>query len=183
MAMGNNVTAPPPIVDGWLPHGRWACTEKEAKAAYVDGRPGDRETIWREWEQITKALRSVVGEIAACWLSGSFFTDKPDPSDIDCLYIIDSVRLMEAISAEARHAQLLEIVAQSRVKELFGVRVDSYILEWIPTSGCEILEGTHGYLQQRGYWDNLWCRVRDADARLDAVPRRGYLEVHLDGYK
>lgn len=177
------MTAPPRIVDGQLPHGRWVCTEEEAKTAYVDGQPGDREAIWAEWQQITGALRAVVGEVPACWLSGSFFTDKPNPSDIDCLYIVDSDRLVRATQADVRHSWLLQTVAASQVKNTFGVRVDSYILEWKPTPGCDVLEGTQGYLQQRGYWDNLWCRVRDADARLDAIPRRGYLEVQLDGYK
>jgi hypothetical protein len=173
----------PPLDGGWLPPGRWVCTEEEAKAVYVDGQPGDREDIWLEWQQVTSAVRDVVGEVAACWLSGSFFTDKPDPRDIDCVYIIDSTRLIDAAASDPRHAMFLYQVATSQLKDVHGVRVDSYVLEWMPTPGAEMPEEAKEYLGWRGYWDDLWCRIRDEDARLDSIPRRGYLEVYLDGYK
>ncbi|MFD0856739.1 DUF6932 family protein [Actinomadura adrarensis] len=174
---------PPPLVDGQLPHGRWVCTEEEVKAAYIDGQAGDREEIWREWREVTGVLRNIVGEVAACWLSGSLFTDKPDPADVDCVYIIDVERLLTAANSDARHDAFLRYVARSQLKDVYDVRVDSYILEWTPTPGPAISDVARGYLRRRGYWDDLWCRVRDEDPRLDSIPRRGYLEVQLDGYK
>jgi hypothetical protein len=177
------MTSPPPIVDGQLPPGRWVCTEQEAKAAYVDGRLGDREAIWGEWQQLTGAVRAVVGEIPACWLSGSFFTDKPDPADLDCVYIIEATRVQEASRASPRHGRFLWEVTTSQVKGSYGLRVDSFVLNWVPTPGPTPPPEAKKYLERRGYWDDLWSRVRDNDLRLDAIPRRGYLEVHLDGYK
>lgn len=177
------MTALPRLTAGHLPQGRWACSEVEVHGAYVAGRPGDREAIWQEWQQVTSALRSVVGEVAACWLSGSFFTDKPSPADIDCVYVVDTARLSAAASSNQQHAAFLQLVNTSGVKQAFGVRVDTYILEWMPSPGSQPAVGTGSYLQSRGYWDDLWCRLKDADLRLGSIPRRGYLEVHLDGYK
>lgn len=174
---------PPRLVDGQLPHGRWMCTVDDVEAVYVSVQPGEREAIWSEWQSLTGAVREVVGEIAACWMSGSFFTDKPDPADIDCLYVIDAARLIESTSTNPVHHAFLDVVGTSRVKSQFKLRVDSYILAWVPTPGPGKNAEAGGYFEWRGYWDDLWSRVRDDDPRLDSIPRRGYLEVHLDGYQ
>lgn len=174
---------PPPLTNGKLPQGRWVCSVEETEAAYVSGQSGDREAIWSHWRSLTDALREVVGEIAACWLSGSFFTDKPDPVDIDCVYVVDHARLAEASAASPENEMFLRIVRTSQVKDRFKLRVDSYVLAWVPTAGPGKNEEAKGYFEWRGYWDDLWSRVRDDDLRLDAIPRRGYLEVHLDGYR
>ena len=65
----------------------------------------------------------------------------------------------------------------------FADKGDSYVLEWMPSPGHQRPVGAEPYYGNRGYWDNLWVRVRDSDQRLDSVPRRGYLEVILDGYR
>lgn len=174
---------PPKLVDGQIPMGRWVCTVDEAETEYVTGRAGDREAIWSEWQRLTRAVKQAVGEVAACWLSGSLFTDKPDPADIDCVYVIDTDQLHVAAAADPRVAAFLVRVASGRVKHVYGMRVDSFILEWIPTSGPARTPGAEQYFEDRGYWDDLWSRVKDADLRLDSIPRRGYLEVIIDGYK
>lgn len=74
-------------------------------------------------------------------------------------------------------------MSRSQVKQTFQLPVDSYVLEWTPTPGPGVPVGARGYLEQRGYWDDLWVRVKDTDDRLDSIPRRGYLEVIVDGYR
>lgn len=165
--------------------GRRTCTVAEVEAQFVPSDPSDvRRVIWDQWVDLTNALRSIVGEVAACWLSGSFFTDKPIPGDIDCLYVIDTSRLAAvSASGQVNHIWFLHCASRGRVKSAFGLNVDSYVLEWAPTPGPARGVGTGTYLADRGYWDDLWVRVKDPDARLDSIPRRGYLEVILDGYK
>ena len=143
-----------------------------------------RRAIWKQWLSLTRALRDVVGEIPACWLSGSFFTDKPVPGDIDCLYVIDTDRLA-AVAASGRldHIRFVALATRGHVKAAFGIPVDSYMLEWVHTPGPDVPVRARSYLEMRGYWDDLWVRVKDSDHRLDSIPRRGYLEVIIDGYK
>lgn len=175
----------PTLVGGQLPFGRWATTIPEIDAAYVPADPNDvRRQIWDQWVSLTIALKSVVGEIASCWLSGSFFTDKAIPGDIDCLYIIDTDRLA-AVTASQRpdHIWFVQQATKGLIKANYGIPVDSYVLEWVPTSGPNIPVGARSYLELRGYWDDLWVRVKDSNHRLDSVPRRGYLEVIIDGYR
>lgn len=102
-------------------------------------------------------------------------------ADIDCVYVIDAGVLQSARSRGDRAIQFLESVASSRMKD-FGLRVDSYILEWMPTHGVIPTVAAGPYRDSRGYWDDLWSRQRSSDTREDAIPRRGYLEVILDGY-
>lgn len=35
---------------------------------------------------------------------------------------------------------------------------------------------------RRGYWDDLWCRLRSNDDNEARVSRRGYVEVIIDGW-
>lgn len=171
----------PPLVDGRLPLGRWPATPAETAERFVPSDNKDRVQIWDHWSRLTDALQQLVGHLPAAWLSGSFLTTKDVPADIDCVYVIDTGVLQAACSRGERTAQLLESVASSRMKG-FGLRVDSYILEWMPTHGATPTVAARPYRDRRGYWDDLWSRQRSSDAREDAIPRRGYLEVILDGY-
>jgi hypothetical protein len=43
------------------------------------------------------------------------------------------------------------------------------------------------YLRRRGYWDDFWMRTRSGTKGqpfqvADALPRRGYVEISLDGF-
>jgi hypothetical protein len=181
---GDRVTVPA-LVGGHLPMGRWVCSRDEVEMAFVPAVPTDpRRLIWEQWMDLTDALQRIVGEVAACWLSGSFFSDKPVPGDIDCLYVVDTDRLATVVArgrkdeiAFVRHA------TTGKVKETYGLRIDSYIMEWVPTPGPIPGVGAQRYLSERGYWDDLWVRVKDNQPRLDSIPRRGYLEVIVDGYR
>lgn len=178
--------AAPALDKGHLPMGRHVCTLSEVEREYVPDSPTDqRREIWNQWIALTSALRSVLGEVAACWLSGSFFSSKDVPGDIDCLYVVDAARLAKVSASEdAGHAGLVRAAAFGLIKDETGLLIDSYILEWVPTPGVERSNPAQdAYHADRGYWDDLWVRVRDDDQRLDSIPRRGYLEVLIDGYR
>jgi len=164
--------------------GRWVCTPDEVEAAFVTPDTGVRQAIWEDWKVLHAALRMVVGEIAACWVAGSFVSDKATPGDIDCVWIVDAQRWVQAWNAADPQArQLLFEAAKGYIKPRRNIQVDSYVLEWMPSPGPNPVVGGDSYYGRRGYWDDLWVRVKDPDQRLDSIPRRGYLEVILDGYR
>lgn len=172
----------PVLEDGALPLGRWPATIEEIEASYVTGLSEKRKQVWSDWLELTAALREVLGSVPAAWLSGSFLTDKAEPGDIDCVYLVEW-NVMRALPAvDPQRAAFVELVASSRVKEHLGLAVDSFVLEWWPRAGTRRVAWTARYLEDRGYWDDLWSRQRSSDPRLDGMPRRGYLEVILDGY-
>lgn len=174
----------PELVDGHLPMGRWVSSPDEVEAAFVADDSGVRPDIWAEWTTLRDALRSAVGAIASCWMAGSFLSDKRSPNDIDCLWIIDADLWDRALnSGNPRLAAFLLNCAGNGVKSAYGMRIDSFVLEWFPTPGPNRPPDAESYYGHRGYWDNLWVRMRDSDSRLDSIPRRGYLEVILDGYR
>lgn len=170
----------PQLEAGQLPQGRWNCTPSEVEAAFVS-EGSSREPIWNDWITLTATMRRIVGYLPSVWMSGSFFTDKPVPGDIDCVYLVDTVDFQRALGPRDADSQLLWAIANSRSKGVLGLNVDSYVLEWAPSGGAAL--STPVYYKYRGYWDDLWVRVKDPDPRLDSIPRRGYLEVTLDGYR
>lgn len=170
----------PPLHNGALPHGRWSCEPADVEAAFVHGLAPERQRIWDDWVMLTDTLRSVVGRVPAAWLSGSFLTDKPVPGDLDSVYVVDTADYQASISDPMR--QFVAVVARNQVKDVLNVKVDSFILEWDPTPGSDP-SSSGSYYRYRGYWDDLWVRQRDLDPRLESIPRRGYVEVILDGYR
>lgn len=177
--------AAPALIDGHLPMGRHVCTLAEVERAYVPDAPADRRReIWTQWVGLTGALQSALGEVAACWLSGSFFSSKPVPGDIDCLYVVDIARLAKLSATEDPAAAGLVYAAATGGIKRTGAMIDSYVLTWVPTPGVERDNPIQDqYHRNHGYRDDLWSRVRDVDRRLGAIPRRGYLEVLIDGYR
>jgi hypothetical protein len=172
----------PTLVDGALPLGRWSATLAEIEAMFVDGQCAKRHEVWTDWLQLTEALRDIV-TLPAAWLGGSFFTEKEEPGDLDSVYVVEWAAVVAAkLSPDPRRAQLVQAIAANEVKDVFGLSVDSFILEWWPTPGPKAPGYAQGYRERRGYWDDLWSRRRSADPRQDAVPSRGYVEVIFDGY-
>ena len=87
----------PALVGGHLPLGRWPATPDEVAATFVPPHAtAKRQQIWADWNTLTDAVKSAVGQLPAAWLSGSYFTEKPEPGDIDCVYLIDTARLAQA---------------------------------------------------------------------------------------
>jgi hypothetical protein len=84
---------------------------------------------------------------------------------------------------DRRHLAFLEIVSTSQVRDFLKLRVDSYIMEWLPWQGVSPEVEHLPLLQNRGYWDEFWARMKDDDPAIAALPRRGYLEVLIDDYQ
>lgn len=185
----------PPILttgplNGNLPPGRHVCTRDQAKAQYVPHHDTHRQELWIAWEKLTDAYHEALGSIICCWLSGSFFTTKETPGDIDCLYIIDE----QAYAHRKRDKQYKDLIANTRgyrAKQRFGIPVDPFILVWKPkiySPGHHKSDST--YCKNRGHWDDLWSRAPQYDDNgnkvyndISAWPQRGYLEVTIDGFR
>ena len=175
---------------GVLPLGRHPATAQEIQDRFVSDPSftgsATRQEIWLHWLQAVEDLRQVV-PVCAVWLAGSFFTDRLDPDDMDGLYIVPSREAFEAKAMNPEAAAVLGAFATNRVRDLTGLRLDTFVLEWMrsPVPGVHrFLNGT--YFETRGHWDDFWQRVRHGakgtvfDA--DCLPERGYLEVTIDGW-
>jgi len=176
------MTIPTPGALG-LPLGRWIAVPADLDELTKIGDEDHRRALVSEWRTLTDAVRSAVGRVPACWLGGSFFTTKERPSDLDCVYVLHHDDL-QAAQSDPEKAQFLAAIVGKGARENFGLRVDTYYLDWWPRPGT--LRGSEerrsGYLQDRGYWDDLWSRSREGELAEQKLPRRGYLEVIVDGY-
>lgn len=182
---------PPLTGSGLLPLGRYPATVAEVEAPFVTdskwAASKTRTTIWADWVQITAQTRRIV-PVAAAWLGGSFLTSKLDPDDLDVVYLIDSRKI--AAVTKPLHRGFLSLLAQGdALRKLRGKRLDTFIISWVPDpDATRAVPGFDDYASDRGYWDDLWQRKLSGPktaARVpsDALPKRGYLEVILDGFQ
>lgn len=174
--------------EGYLPLGRYRATESEIESRFVTGIPTPRRAeVWSHWLQATSHLRALV-PVCAAWLGGSFLSEKPEPDDVDVLYVIGSRELLTARFRDANAANVLAAFSNAKqVRETTGLRVDTYIYSWNRNTAADLPRLSHGEsYMQRGYWDELWSRrlngPKGSRSDADAVPSRGFLEVVLDGY-
>lgn len=165
-----------------LPPGRYHATQAEVEAVFLTSQR--RKELWQEWQDATALLNSAV-EIATAWLGGSFFTSKEEPGDIDCVYWVDAAHLANLGQDDQT---IVEAFAGGGSLEALGFRVDAYLVPWV-SNPTPIPRGVddRAYYQGRGYWDDLWAKMRSGaknsqPSRLDSYPRRGYVEVTIDGY-
>ncbi|HJX78592.1 DUF6932 family protein [Glutamicibacter sp.] len=142
-----------------------------------------RQQIWDHFVKATAMLRDSL-PIAAVWIGGSFVTNKPEPNDIDAVYILNQNKYSTLDDFGKRR-----IAGFAEDGWLFdrGIRVDSHVVDWFPHSELDMEDPSQGpYLKSRGYWDDFLQRYAvDKLAELtedSAIPKRGYLEVILDGY-
>jgi hypothetical protein len=148
-----------------------------------------RQALWGEWQAAVQILRSVV-PIAAVWLSGSFISSKLDPEDVDTVFWVRDDLLEAARLKDPRSANVVAAFSQGRgvLEGATGLRVDSYLCAWRPNPSPMPRDWRDTeYQTQRGYWDDFWLRHRsgaktDPPVPEDALPRRGYFEVLIDGY-
>lgn len=186
-----------PAIDtatGQLPLGRFPATLEILEQRYVGGSEYSASTtrrdIWDDFMDVTTGLRGIV-PVCYAWVSGSFMSSKLDPEDIDVLYWCeDSDINAAATTADTALMELLQAVAQSNLRAVTGHKVDSRIGQWHvrPEPGLQSTQAHWGYASSRGFWDDFWMRNRSGpkDAppvRADALPRRGYVEVELDGHR
>lgn len=172
---------------GALPCGRFPAELDEVAAAFVNGLAPKRAELWTEWQDFTAILRRHV-HVASVWLGGSFFTAKPDPSDVDSVFWVENTELLAA-RADLTRARVINFLTTPGWAKANGLRVDAYVVPWVSNGGVEPRnEEDRIYYRDRGYWDDLWVRLRSGakgatPTRLDSIPRRGYLEVTLDGHE
>lgn len=145
-----------------------------------------RSDIWDAWNVATEALRRIV-PVGMVWLGGSFTTSKLNPHDIDCTYWIDADEV-EFVQSDAAKAAALSFFAQGRSLKSQGLPIDNFLLTWrgVPDPSLASTEDSDYYLA-RGHWDDWWQRERvsalgSPPSRQDAVSRRGYVEVIIDGF-
>ncbi|HEY4237424.1 MAG TPA: hypothetical protein VGM45_08825 [Gaiellaceae bacterium] len=171
--------------------GRYPTTLAEIEARFVTdamfAASTTRAKIWDEWKVATDYLRAQI-PVVAVWIGGSFTTTKVDPDDVDCLYVIDAAQLAIASADPAKAAIIGNFARGKMIRNTLGWQVDTYICVWRPVPNPAIAtQEDHLYYHDRGHWDDWWQRQRMAPSgapygRDDTLPRRGYLEVILDGF-
>lgn len=154
---------------------RYAFDQVTAHWAFNDRRQELLDGLCRFVDE----LRSVV-LVCAVWLSGSYFTSKKLPADIDTTVVVPAEELDELTGND----RLLFTPAGLRgLAGRINVRVDAYILPWHCLPRPDPNDPDHRrYLVGRGYWDDWWMRLRSSTPAEGALPRRGYVEVIVDGY-
>ncbi|OBH55023.1 hypothetical protein A5687_03350 [Mycobacterium mantenii] len=180
----------PPFANptGALPVGRYLTTADEIHSRFVDNKSARRQEVWDDWNKATTLLNSHL-PICAVWLSGSFLTQKDEPDDVDCVYWAEDTEIDRA-RTNPISATIIDVFAQKdALRSLVGLRVDTFVVPWNCCSDlANATIATASYFQNRGHWDDFWQRMRSggkgaAAVREDALPRRGYLEVILDGFR
>jgi hypothetical protein len=186
-----------PLLDkttGFLPPGRHVCTADEVEEVFVRGEAfsgsASRSKIWSDWNDALALLQSAV-TVHAVWIGGSFTTAKLDPEDIDVTYIVNANEVRGLQGKDE-----LNIIGifntPGRVKSELRLDVDNFLIWWEYIPSPIALNPSQLRLQDlyywaRGHWDDWWQRARQGPKDspptvLDAVPRRGYLEVPVSDY-
>lgn len=178
---------------GFLPLGRFPCTLDELEAEFVDSPTftgsATRSEVFADFLSVVGMLRAFDASLVErAWIGGSFVTNKPNPDDIDCLFILSGDRY-EALPSNRKRNQVRRFNRKGWVRESLNLRVEAFVLIRVPFAnpweGDGVRAEARPYTQVRGAWDDWWLRTRtgegpDEEPRVEsAEPRRGYLEVTL----
>ncbi|WP_435233171.1 DUF6932 family protein [Micromonospora aurantiaca (nom. illeg.)] len=171
---------------GYLPQGRYACTESEIQERFVDHEDFAASKSRREvWEHYAASRDFILQRVPLyrVWFAGSFMTAKIDPEDLDVTWVWDA-DAFEGLDDQEKIV-LQQFAMGKGGLARFGLRIDSYAVPWrcIPAPTTDLVS-LDPYFRFRGYWDDWWLRARtgpkDAPPKQeDAYPRRGYLEVTI----
>lgn len=179
--------------EGFLPRGRFPCTLEELEDEFVDHErfrdSSSRDEIFGHFLSAVELLNSFDSSlIENVWVGGSFVTDRIDPDDIDCLFVL-SGPVYDALPSNNKRNQVKQFNRKGWLRERYGLRVESFLLVRVPFANPWDRGGVHvdaaPYAQVRGAWDDWWLRTRtgetaDEEPRIEsAEPRRGYMEVTL----
>lgn len=136
--------------------------------------------------EFTGLIREIL-PICSVWVGGSWLSDDEIPRDIDAVLLIDS----EAINrlTDIGERRLVTTEGLHEFANAMELNVDVSVQTWkaLP-SVAELSDSDWQILQDRGFWDDWWQRVRSVprgarSTRLCSLPRRGYAEVVIDGFK
>lgn len=173
--------------DGVPTLGRHSVSLSDVQRAYVTApvfRSSERrELLWNNFLSLTARVRIAV-PVNAVMIGGSFTTWKQTPADIDAVFVIDKRHL--ARLSDQNDIKMLTSLSSGGGKKIRELGIDSYTLDWeaIPRT-IKDNPAHRDYLVSRGYWDD-W--LQRSSSKIEepneghAVPRRGYLEVIIDGY-
>lgn len=177
--------------DGYLPLGRFPCSLAQLEERFVDhdqfSESETREDIFTDLLDAVEIVRAFSPElIEGVWVGGSFVTSKPDPDDIDCLFILNA-EAFDGITSNRKREKLTRLNRKGYLRETHQLRVESFLLVRRPFANPWVKDGVHDevvpYVKVRGAWDDWWLRARTGETSEDepriesAEPRRGYLEV------
>lgn len=180
--------------EGHLPRGRYSCNLDEFEERFVTSETfvssDTRSSIFADFLSAMNLLKEFSSElIESIWCGGGFTSAKPNPKDIDITVIVNSYAFNSL--SESNQLRLRKLLNKGGFKEL-GLKVDGFFMTrdqianpWL--KGSEVSEEVTPYLSKRGAWDDWWSRVRVYGAEgqkpvvEDATPRRGYVEVIIDG--
>lgn len=169
--------------DGWLPRGRFCASLAEVKERFVDDpafvTSRTRAKVWQDFEAVLALIEQQRVKVPAVFLGGSFLTSTVDPGDIDVAFFVDVSRI-------SNPATLTGVTRTVRGAKLVGLEVDGFLIQWSPDGSQKGAEPS--YTDSRGFWDDFWQRFvpkadRQPPQRQHSMPRRGYLEVIVDGYR
>lgn len=177
---------------GFLPLGRYLTDLASVKAEFVSSpsyaTSTRRSDIWDEFESATTELRRIV-PVCSVWISGSFLSVKSEPDDLDVMYWCEDRHIDAIDPGRTSDLQVLQAFAQNQLRAALGLRIDTRIGYWHarPEPAFTNSPSDRQYTIMRGFWDDFWLRTRsggktDPPVRADAIPKRGYLEVMLDGH-
>lgn len=174
--------------DGFLPPGRYPATLRDVHGRFVLAaeftKSEPRIDIWNRFTSALDLLKELPCRYPMALLGGSFTTSKLDPGDIDASVLVDrTTAATDELRAELD--QRFNLIQNDLDLDVFPVW-------WVPTNGAAPPNDTDHpsthYLLYRGYWDDWWPRYvpkpeRNPFQRHHAFPRRGYLEVTIDGFQ
>lgn len=185
--------------DGYLPLGRHSCDPDEAKALLVDNPLFEdsrtRAELWTNFERyltIFLTLEDRYSELLPgplvdrVWLGGSFVSAKRDPRNIDTTSFVN-----RAAHTAIRGKEGAGVFSKSRDYFLDEFKLSPLFVYYEPVVSVfkldELEDSQRAYLLSRGAWDDWWQRRRqDGERQAPTVetcePRRGYLEVVLNGW-
>jgi hypothetical protein len=154
----------------------YGTTVDELRARYVDGTPagGRRSLIWDAFDVWLRLARGTLPG-ARLWISGSFITDKAEPSDVDVVLVVSPEHqpvLAPALDSRVRglltHLDVTAGQPAGNVAKLqpIGGLLDGFLC---PAHGPELVT----------YWQQAWSTEYDKMTGQPTGVRMGYLEVKL----
>lgn len=176
---------------GLLPLGRFGCTVPELETRFVTAaeyaQSVTRGDIFEDFIAVKGVFESYSPSLVeSIWVGGSFTTSKIDPSDIDCLFILNEAAFV-ALPSNTKRARVMQLGVKDYVKNKLALDVESFVLVRSvianPWESHGISREAAKYTEVRGAWDDWWLRTRTSTdptappTAADAEPIRGYLEV------
>ncbi len=154
----------------YLPDGVHLASVTDVRSRFVTPFPASntRANVFNGWLSCRTAIRSLI-TIQREHVDGSFISSKPDPADVDVIFL---TRMIDVTTlTDDRRLQLNALLANAKP----ALKCDAFLV----IEDCPAGHPAHG--PNKAWWDNLdecWRTPRDK-ARTPMVggPTKGFLEV------